>query len=71
MLATSAITVQATFSLEEVEEEDDDEVTDAVSPDFFSAGLSVETDELSFEEDSLAPVLAAGATEDPLRLSVR
>ena len=75
MLATSAIVVQATFSLDDEEDELDAALT--VSPDFFSAGLSAE--ELPFEPDSLVLVelpssldlAAVAAAEEPLRLSVR
>jgi hypothetical protein len=71
MLATSAIVVQATFSLDDEEDELDEALT--VSPDFFSTGLSAE--ELPFEPASLVldelPFSLALAAEEPLRLSVR
>jgi hypothetical protein len=66
--------IQATFSLEEEEleeepEEDEDEALE-VSEDFFSAGFADESPLLVAEPPfSLAAV--AGATEEPLRLSVR
>jgi hypothetical protein len=72
-LATSGITVQATFSLDDDEDDPVDDVL-AVSLDFLSAlsvlpAESVEVDDESPLLDSLA--LAAVADELPFLLSVR
>jgi hypothetical protein len=75
MRATSAIVVQATFSLDDEDDELDEVLT--VSPDFFSAGLSPEEPPFEPESPLLADetpfslALAAGAAAAPLRLSVR
>jgi hypothetical protein len=82
MLAKSGMVVQATFSLEDDEDDPDDDVL-TVSPDFFSDfsdfSDAVPLEEGLVEEDSLVLVaeppfslaLAAVAAAELLRLSVR
>jgi len=87
MLATSAMTAQATFSPEEDDEEDEDDLAGVltVSADFFLAGAPAgappfELDSLDVEEeeeaaaeslDALSLVPASAATEPFFLLSVR
>jgi hypothetical protein len=74
-LATSGITVQATFSLEDDEDDPvDDAVDDAltVSADFFSDLSDFSVEEPLPESLVLDSVAFAGVAEElPLRLSVR